>query len=291
MTSPIHKLILFKGVSSCNLRVSPLDFVLEFSANQYAILIIVLNIFFFGLVVKFYYMMNENDPEKISDLILAIVVGFLAFIASGLINLLFYLTSSNDIQAAFYRTIELSPIQIVLTIPLIEEISKDTFLYLFFRLKRGRFDSLFDGLVYGALLGSGFGLAENFVFSMRTIHSSGYTTAVLVTIIRGGLMIVGHPLFSGLFGYGLVYSKIGRKSALFRYFFYALMSHFFWNFVSSSLFLFPGVNFYIILTIILILALSQLIYVVYLVTKVMELEKELIRRGYYNNKRKYKILN
>ena len=68
--------------------------------------------------------------------------------------------------------------------PLVEETLKAVPLLFIFFMFRREFDGLMDGLLYGALVGFGFAMTENFFYIFGTGASSGISAEALVFFLR-----------------------------------------------------------------------------------------------------------
>ena len=87
-----------------------------------------------------------------------------------------------------------------------EETFKGIGLLLLFIILRDEFDNVTDGIVYGALIGAGFAMVENFSYFAQ--HSKGSLAYLIVgRIILGWL---GHSTFSACFGAALGYIRHTR---------------------------------------------------------------------------------
>ena len=88
-----------------------------------------------------------------------------------------------------------------------EELAKGIGLVLLLLLLRDEFDNVTDGIVYGALVGAGFAMVENFVY-FAVAPRSDLGILILGRIALGWL---GHSTFSALFGAGLGYIRETRS--------------------------------------------------------------------------------
>ena len=88
-----------------------------------------------------------------------------------------------------------------------EELAKGLGLLLLLLLLRDEFDNVTDGIVYGALVGAGFAMVENFVY-FAVAPRSDLGILILGRIALGWL---GHSTFSALFGAGLGYIRETRS--------------------------------------------------------------------------------
>jgi RsiW-degrading membrane proteinase PrsW (M82 family) len=87
-----------------------------------------------------------------------------------------------------------------------EETFKGIGLLLLFIILRDEFDNVTDGIVYGALIGAGFAMVENFSYFAQHSKSS------LVYLIVGRIILgwLGHSTFSACFGAALGYIRHTR---------------------------------------------------------------------------------
>ena len=126
--------------------------------------------------------------------------------------------------------------------PAIEETLKYLGVVVIFLIARNEIDDVFDGFVYGAMVGLGFTVVEDMSYFFNAfIANAGAASefvAVLegyfVRVIAGGLYT--HVLFTGIAGMGLAYfvtrhdQTFGRRLAVaIGAFLVAVVAHFFWN--------------------------------------------------------------
>ncbi len=91
----------------------------------------------------------------------------------------------------------------VVTAPIVEESMKGLALVLLYLAVRHEFDSLFDGVIYGALVGLGFEAVENFLYIISSLADGGLGEYLIVTFLRLGLFGFTHAFFTSLTGLGL----------------------------------------------------------------------------------------
>ena len=116
--------------------------------------------------------------------------------------------------------------------PLVEEVTKGMALGVLYVLFKRHLDSVLDGVIYGAMIGIGFAIFENFLYYARTDSVGG---ALALTAVRGVITAVGsHPAFTALTGLGVGLFRVARRG-LWRWalppFFLslAIFAHFSWN--------------------------------------------------------------
>jgi protease PrsW len=105
-----------------------------------------------------------------------------------------------------------------LSAPVIEEITKGAALAVLYLFFRHHFDNVLDGLVYGAMVGMGFAMVENFVYYMSPFMSTSPTATqdwVQLVLLRGVITAFGtHWCFTALTGAGFGLFRVLRHGAL-----------------------------------------------------------------------------
>ena len=109
-------------------------------------------------------------------------------------------------------------------------------------IARDEIDDVFDGFVYGAMIGLGFTLTEDVHYFMRFVSQAGTSAGEVGPVLHGFFIRViasglyGHVLYTGLSGMGIAYAVAHRELALSRRvlvaaaaFGAAIAGHFFWN--------------------------------------------------------------
>jgi RsiW-degrading membrane proteinase PrsW (M82 family) len=99
-----------------------------------------------------------------------------------------------------------------LSAPISEELAKALGITLIFAMLRGEFNSVRDGIVYGALVGVGFNWYESALYVAQEYAKSGEAPYGLQLGGRFALLgFGGHALFSGIFGGFLGYALVERR--------------------------------------------------------------------------------
>lgn len=100
--------------------------------------------------------------------------------------------------------------------PIVEEVVKGAALLLIFLLMRHEFDGVLDGVVYGALIGFGFAMTENFFYFVGAYDEGGYGQLTSVIFLRAILFGLNHAFYTGLMGIGLGMARVvrGRNARL-----------------------------------------------------------------------------
>ncbi len=94
-----------------------------------------------------------------------------------------------------------------LVAPVVEETAKAVGVLGIALLMRGEFDNLTDGLVYGALVGLGFGVAENVLYLGRAFAAGGFAGLAMLFLLRVLLLGLMHSVWTGCTGAGLGYGR------------------------------------------------------------------------------------
>lgn len=115
---------------------------------------------------------------------------------------------SSAVDAGLQWAIALPPatydwLSAVVTAPLVEESFKAGALVLLMLLWRDEIDSVFDGVIYGALVGLGFEALENTLYLLGSLDEGGLGQWFLVGVLRLGLFGFSHAFYTSLTGAGL----------------------------------------------------------------------------------------
>lgn len=86
--------------------------------------------------------------------------------------------------------------------PIVEEIAKGAALFGLYSWTRREFDDVLDGVIYGALIGFGFAMTENFLYYIGAFHQGGLGDFTLVFFLRSILFGLNHAFYTSLTGIG-----------------------------------------------------------------------------------------
>lgn len=123
----------------------------------------------------------------------------------------------------------------VVSAPIVEEGSKGLALFILYWWKKDEFDGVVDGVIYAAMVGLGFAMAENFLYYGRTFAEGGIEGSLLVFVLRGLISPFAHPLFTSMTGIGLGLARQSNSSFV-KFFapaaglLAAMLLHALWNF-------------------------------------------------------------
>jgi RsiW-degrading membrane proteinase PrsW (M82 family) len=180
------------------------------------------------------YRLDQFEPEPASLIVIALLWGGVVALAfAALVN-----TWALDFLQHMLPAVRVDSWAAALVAPIDEELYKGAGLVIIYLMARAEFDSVMDGLVYGAMIGLGFQVMENVQYFMFAAGDSGQTSAVVtmyfLRVILSGLY--SHMLFSGLMGFGFAYFVTQRDRTLAKRFgifalfaFLSWAAHFVWN--------------------------------------------------------------
>ena len=171
--------------------------------------------FFFGFVPMFLFaaFVNWLDRyEKEPKLLLGaafiwgvVIAGGGAYILNTIVGISVY-SITGSVSAADFSTTSIAA-------PIIEEALKGLAVLVVFLLFRNEFDSVLDGIVYGAIVAMGFAAIETVLYIYRNGFQGGgwegFWTLVFIRVVLVGWM---HPFFTAFTGIGLALARISRNT-------------------------------------------------------------------------------
>lgn len=104
-----------------------------------------------------------------------------------------------------------STVMTVLVAPPVEETAKAIALIAIFLLLRHEVDSLLDGIIYGAMVGMGFAMVENFFYFVSVFYEEGSQAWGMTVFLRAVVFGLNHSLFSSATGLGLAVSRFAQR--------------------------------------------------------------------------------
>lgn len=113
-------------------------------------------------------------------------------------------------------TLAASVAESALIAPIVEELAKGFAILLIYHFFRREFDGVLDGLIYGALVGFGFAMTENFFYFIGAFDEGGFASLSMIIVLRSLIFGLNHALYTGLtgMGFGLARdsgSRLGRR--------------------------------------------------------------------------------
>ncbi len=160
-----------------------------------------------ALYVLVFYWADRYEREPLWLLIVAFVWGALPAAAVSLIG-------ETVLELSFVRApnaVANNLLQAVVVAPVVEEVAKGLVLVAIYVLLHREFDGLLDGLTYGALVGFGFAMTENFFFFTGAFRSGGYAQLSLIIVVRAVIFGLNHALYTSFIGLGLGLARQARR--------------------------------------------------------------------------------
>jgi RsiW-degrading membrane proteinase PrsW (M82 family) len=169
---------------------------------------------FFGFVPMFLFaaFINWLDRyEKEPKLLLGaafvwgvVIAGGGAYIINTVLGMGIYVMTGSVSMAEFGTTSFVAPI--------IEEGLKGLAVLVIFLMFRKEFDSVLDGIVYGAVTAMGFAAIENVLYIYRNGYlENGWEGFWVMVFIRSVLVVWMHPFFTAFTGIGLAIARMSRS--------------------------------------------------------------------------------
>ena len=176
-----------------------------------------LGAFFFGFVPMFVFaaFVNWLDRyEKEPKLLLGaafvwgvVIAGGGAYILNTVVGIGIY-SITGSVSAADTGTTSIAA-------PIIEEALKGFAVLVVFFLFRKEFDSVLDGVVYGAITAMGFAAIENVLYIYRNgFQEAGWEGFWTLVVIRVLLVSWMHPFFTAFTGIGLAVARMSRNTLI-----------------------------------------------------------------------------
>jgi RsiW-degrading membrane proteinase PrsW (M82 family) len=164
-----------------------------------------------GLII---YRFDQFEPEPASMIAIALLWGgVIALTFGGLANMWMFGFLQHVLPA-----VQVDSWGAAIVAPINEELYKGLGLAVMYLMARSEFDSVMDGLVYGAMIGLGFQVLENVQYFMLAADEagSGQVSAVVamffLRVVLSGLY--SHMLFTGVMGFGFAYFVTQRWRSL-----------------------------------------------------------------------------
>jgi len=188
--------------------------------------------FFAAILPMLFYLvvlwrMDKYDREPLQFVLAHFLWGAFGAIIIG-IGGSFLLGTFTGLNGAT-NTSSSSLIQTIIFAPLSEEIAKGSFLL--YSVNSKKFDNITDGLLYGGVIGLGFGMTENFLYFI-TYGDTPINWFYLVAI-RSLFSALMHCVSTGTLGAFLALAKfssnLGKNSLPLVGLFAAILIHFMWN--------------------------------------------------------------
>lgn len=158
------------------------------------------------------YWLDRYEKEPIKLLVVVFLWGAIfasasAFIVNTIFGVGIFLISGSEPAASISVSTIIAPI--------IEEAAKGIAVFGIFVLFRNEFDSILDGIIYGAIVGLGFAATENayYIFTMGYLND-GWQGIANLAIVR--IFMVGwqHPFYTAFIGIGFAISRMSKSTTI-----------------------------------------------------------------------------
>jgi protease PrsW len=159
-----------------------------------------------------FYLADRYEREPVWLVVVAFLWGAIPAIVVSLIAEIMIGSPFVDMPGSIAQSL----VEAVVVAPLVEEIAKGLAVYLIYRMFRHEFDGVLDGLTYGALIGFGFAMTENFFYFVGAFTEGGFVDLTLLIFLRGIIFGLNHAFYTGLFGMGLGMARHAKSKAAAR---------------------------------------------------------------------------
>ncbi len=156
-----------------------------------------------------FYWADRYEREPRSLVVVAVVWGAIPAI---LVSLLFELSLGSPVVDDS-NVLSASIMEMAVVAPIIEEVAKAAALLGLFLWKRDEFDGVLDGLIYGALIGFGFAMTENFIYFTGAYLQEGFLSLTFTIFLRSVVFGLNHALYTSLTGMGFGLARNVRNRA------------------------------------------------------------------------------
>ena len=99
-------------------------------------------------------------------------------------------------------------------VPIVEESVKGLALLAFLVFSYRELDDVLDGIVYGAMIGFGFGFTENVLYVTSGVAEKGLAMGIFILILRTVVFGLNHAFFTSMTGAGMGAARLTRRVPL-----------------------------------------------------------------------------
>ena len=96
-------------------------------------------------------------------------------------------------------------------VPLIEELLKGLIVVFVLLRYRREFDDTLDGIIYGAMVGFGYGMSRNILSFLGSFLIHGFAGLGMEALLTSAIYALNQAAYSAIFGAGLGYARISQK--------------------------------------------------------------------------------
>lgn len=159
------------------------------------------------IYVIFFYWSDRYEKEPTRLLAAAFFWGALPALIVTIVVRIFY---QLPVELLGPQAIE--AVRAGLLTPVIEEALKGSVIIFLARRYRREFDNVLDGIIYGAMVGLGFAMTANTVSYLGAFFMRGFSGLGGTISVQGILFGLNHAFYSAIFGAGLGFARLARKS-------------------------------------------------------------------------------
>ncbi|MBL8077767.1 MAG: PrsW family intramembrane metalloprotease [Anaerolineales bacterium] len=140
---------------------------------------------------------------------------FMAFFWGGFVAIIGALIGSLILDVGFTAILQDETLVDIaggsITAPFVEEFWKGLAVLAIVLIFRKEFDSILDGVVYGAIAGLGFAATENVLYFMGQYADGGWAGMFANFALRIGVFAWGHPFYTAFTGIGFAVARTNRN--------------------------------------------------------------------------------
>lgn len=158
----------------------------------------------FGWMAVYRYL-DSRDPEPLRAVVFALLMGVLSTIPVFILQYIFSTYPEFNfiamIQDRMSNPVAFSAVFLTF-VAVIEELAKIIAFIVVIKKFESCFNQIVDGILYGAMVGIGFAIAENAYYFIRAIEAFQLSSHFLAVFsIRSFGTMLAHTLFTGIFGF------------------------------------------------------------------------------------------
>jgi protease PrsW len=140
---------------------------------------------------------------------------FMAFFWGGFIAVIGAIIGSIILDVGFMVVLQDETLTDIaggsITAPFVEEFWKGLAVLAVVLIFRREFDSILDGIVYGAIAGLGFAATENVLYFISQYVDGGWAGMLSNFTLRVGVFAWGHPFYTAFTGIGFAVARLNKN--------------------------------------------------------------------------------
>ncbi|GLU49455.1 PrsW family intramembrane metalloprotease [Nocardiopsis ansamitocini] len=164
------------------------------------------------ILIPLILLLDRLEPEPHSMLVFAFLWGAgIAVLAALILNTLgleLYTVPTFGTDLGTFITTAVGA-------PLVEESAKGAALLFLLWRRRHEIDSYTDGVIYAAMVATGFAFTENISYFLSALFSDGFGGFAFTFVLRGLIVPFGHPIYTAMTGLGVAYAAMHNGRARF----------------------------------------------------------------------------